>query len=307
MRWAIAGTCVVPALLDMPQQAGCAHAVSCAPAAERRARRPVAHAPESALGERTRPMAMGLKGGGGGIGRSPGDSAMDGCMNPCLLGLLTCILSPRVMWRQKHLPFAPGEHADMLWGTEDMEAHDSFDTLTAGLNQRVGSLPKPTIEHKAIKRRRQLGAGGFAVVFEADIPLKGSKGVGLVRVTSRTCATKVFSFIAGMGERQTNFFKNWLHELQVLDYLSQHPECGVVDYYGFSLRHDEAEAKIVVQICMELMRGGSLRDNLLVLKRKGEKVPLPLAFNIMRQIARASCTRAWTCWRKSSPWSLSAL
>ena len=232
-------------------------------------------------------MAMGLKGGGGGIGRSPGDSAMDGCMNPCLLGLLTCILSPRVMWRQKHLPFAPGEHADMLWGTEDMEAHDSFDTLTAGLNQRVGSLPKPTIEHKAIKRRRQLGAGGFAVVFEADIPLKGSKGVGLVRVTSRTCATKVFSFIAGMGERQTNFFKNWLHELQVLDYLSQHPECGVVDYYGFSLRHDEAEAKIVVQICMELMRGGSLRDNLLVLKRKGEKVPLPLAFNIMRQIARA--------------------
>ena len=90
-----------------------------------------------------------------------------------------------------------------------------------------------------------------------------------------------------MGERQTNFFKNWLHELQVLDYLSQHPECGVVDYYGFSLRHDEAEAKIVVQICMELMRGGSLRDNLLVLKRKGEKVPLPLAFNIMRQIAQA--------------------
>ena len=110
---------------------------------------------------------------------------------------------------------------------------------------------KQSRPHKAIKRRRQLGAGGFAVVFEADIPLQGSKGVGLVRVTSRTCATKVFSFIAGMGERQTNFFKNWLHELQVLDYLSQHPECGVVDYYGFSLRHDEAEAKIVVQICMD--------------------------------------------------------
>jgi serine/threonine protein kinase len=188
-----------------------------------------------------------------------------------------------MMWRaQKHAPYMPNEHADMMWA-EDNDPHDSFDTLAAGLNQRMGSLPKPTIEHKAIKRRRQLGAGGFAVVFEADIPHKGKKGVGW----SRTCATKVFSFIAGMGERQTNFFKNWLHELKVLDYLSERPECGVVDFYGFSLQHEEAEAKIVVQICMELMRGGSLRDNLLVLKRKGEKVPLAVAFNIIRQIACA--------------------
>lgn len=130
-----------------------------------------------------------------------------------------------MMWRaEKHVPYLPGDH--VLWGTEDMEAHDSFDTLTAGLNQRMGSLPTPTIEHNAIKRRRQLGAGGFAVVFEADIPGTGKKGV----VWSRTCAAKVFSFIAGMGERQTNFFKNWLHELKVLEYLSARPDCGVVDF-----------------------------------------------------------------------------
>lgn len=209
---------------------------------------------------------------------------MDGCLNPLLVGLLTCMVSPRMMWRaEKHVPYLPGDHGDVLWGTEDMDANDSFDLLTAGLNQRIGSLPTPTIEHSAIKRRRQLGAGGFAVVFEADIPGKGGKG----GAWSRTCACKVFSFIAGMGERQTNFFKNWLHELKVLDYLSTRPECGVVDFYGFSLRHEEAEAKIVVQICMELMRGGSLRDNLLVLKRKGEKVPLAVAFSIMRQIAAA--------------------
>jgi len=201
----------------------------------------------------------------GGAGRGLGEAASDGCLNPLLVTLLTCILSPRAMWRaEKHVPYVPGDHGDVLWGTEDMDAHDSFDTLTAGLNQRIGSLPTPTIEHGAIKRRRQLGTGGFAVVFEADIPGKGKKSGGW----SRTCACKVFSFIAGMGERQTNFFKNWLHELKVLEYLTSHPECGVVDFYGFSLRHEEAEAKIIVQICMELMRGGSLRDNLLVLKRK---------------------------------------
>jgi hypothetical protein len=201
----------------------------------------------------------------GGAGRGLSEAASDGCLNPLLVTLLTCILSPRAMWRaEKHVPYMPGDHGDVLWGTEDMDAHDSFDTLTAGLNQRIGSLPTPTIEHGAIKRRRQLGTGGFAVVFEADIPGKGKKSGGW----SRTCACKVFSFIAGMGERQTNFFKNWLHELKVLEYLTSHPECGVVDFYGFSLRHEEAEAKIIVQICMELMRGGSLRDNLLVLKRK---------------------------------------
>ena len=219
-----------------------------------------------------------------GAGRGLSDSTSDGCLNPLLVTLLTCILSPRMMWHaEKHVPYMPGDHGDVLWGTEDMDAHDSFDTLTAGLNQRIGSLPTPTIEHSAIRRRRQLGAGGFAVVFEADIPGQGKKGGGW----SRTCACKVFSFIAGMGERQTNFFKNWLHELKVLEYLTNCPECGVVDFYGFSLRHEEAEAKIVVQICMELMRGGSLRDNLLVLKRKGEKVPLAVAYNIMRQIACA--------------------
>ena len=38
---------------------------------------------------------------------------------------------------------------------------------------------------------------------------------------------------------------------------------------------------------MELMRGGSLRDNLLVLKRKGQLLSLKAAFNIMRQVALA--------------------
>ena len=182
-----------------------------------------------------------LRGGGSGS-----ESTIDSCLNPCLVGFLTFILSPRMMWRaERHVPYMPDDHGDVLWGTEDMEAHDSFDTLTAGLNQRIGSLPTPTIEHNAIKRRRQLGVGGFAVVFEADIPGKGKASGGW----SRTCACKVFSFIAGMGERQTNFFKNWLHELKVLDYLSARPDCGVVDFYGFSLRHEEAEAKIVVQVC----------------------------------------------------------
>lgn len=228
---------------------------------------------------------------GGGLGGPAGrDSAIDGCMNPLLVGLLTCMVSPRMMWRaEKHVPYLPGDHGDVLWGTEDMDAHDSFDSLTAGLNQRIGSLPTPTIEHGSIKRRRQLGVGGFAVVFEADIPGRSGTGGGW----SRTCACKVFSFIAGMGERQTNFFKNWLHELKVLDYLSTRPECGVVDFYGFSLRHEEAEAKIVVQICMELMRGGSLRDNLLVLKRKGDKVPLAVAFrSAKRAVAKGPACRA---------------
>jgi hypothetical protein len=227
------------------------------------------------------PMPRALRGGG--LGPAGRDSAIDGCMNPLLVGLLTCMVSPRMMWRaEKHVPYLPGDHGDVLWGTEDMDAHDSFDSLTAGLNQRIGSLPTPTIEHGSIKRRRQLGVGGFAVVFEADIPGRSGTGGGW----SRTCACKVFSFIAGMGERQTNFFKNWLHELKVLDYLSTRPECGVVDFYGFSLRHEEAEAKIVVQICMELMRGGSLRDNLLVLKRKGDKVPLAVAFRSANRASR---------------------
>ena len=247
--------CIAPATLDVLPAVSMSRAVS----------------GDSSSPAKTNPgtrHALQLRGGMGGGGRGEGESAIDGCLNPLLVACLTCILSPRMMWRaEKQVPYMAGDH--MLWGTEDHEAHDSFETLTAGLNQRMGSLPAPTLEHSAIKRRRQLGAGGFAVVFEADIPVKGkNKGVGW----SRTCAVKVFSFIAGMGERQTNFFKNWLHELKVLDYLSARPECGVVDFYGFSLQHMESEGKIVVQICMELMRGGSLRDNLLVLKRKGEKV-----------------------------------
>lgn len=58
----------------------------------------------------------------------------------------------------------------------------------------------------------------------------------------------------------------------------------MVDFYGFSLQHETSDAKITVQICMELMRGGSLRDNLLVLKRKGLTVSLPVAFSIIRQV-----------------------
>ena len=75
----------------------------------------------------------------------------------------------------------------------------------------------------------------------------------------------------------------------MLEYLCTRPECGVVDFYGFSLHHDQRDAKIIVQICMELMRGGSLRDNLLVLKRKGQKIPLPAAYNIMLQVG-CSCS-----------------
>ena len=41
----------------------------------------------------------------------------------------------------------------------------------------------------------------------------------------------------------------------------------------------QSDGKIIVQICMELMRGGSLRDNLLVLKRKGQLLSLKAAFN----------------------------
>ena len=94
-------------------------------------------------------------------------------------------------------------------------------------------MPQPSIEHDAIRKRRQVGAGGFAVVLEADAPRPGKRGGGNV-----VCACKVFSFIAGMGERQTNFFKNWLHELKVLEYLSTRPECLVVGFYGYSLKHE---------------------------------------------------------------------
>jgi hypothetical protein len=64
----------------------------------------------------------------------------------------------------------------------------------------------------------------------------------------------------------------------------------VVDFYGFSLQHETSDAKITVQICMELMRGGSLRDNLLVLKRKGLTVSLPVAFSIIRQVSISTST-----------------
>ncbi|EKX49910.1 hypothetical protein GUITHDRAFT_104307 [Guillardia theta CCMP2712] len=170
------------------------------------------------------------------------------------------------------------QDGEPLWASEDYDDQNEFDALTAGLNNRIGTLPNPTIEHAAIKKKRQLGAGGFAIVYEADAPRPSCSSSRSQQ--NGPCACKVFSFIAGMGERQTNFFKNWLHELKVLDYLSKRPECGVVDFYGFSLQHDQADAKIVVQICMELMKGGSLRDNLL-------RLPLPLAFTIMRQVAMA--------------------
>eukprot|EP00960_Hanusia_phi_P072152 767714-Hanusia_phi.AAC.3 len=202
----------------------------------------------------------------GGAKRDSGN----GCFDGVLACLVACLLSPRMLWRDRNRDAKECTHdGEPLWASEEYDDQNEFDALTAGLNNRIGTLPNPTIEHFAIKKKRQLGAGGFAIVYEADAPRPVSSSGR--SPPSGPCACKVFSFIAGMGERQTNFFKNWLHELKVLDYLSTRPECGVVDFYGFSLQHDQADAKIVVQICMELMRGGSLRDNLLVMKRKGKR------------------------------------
>jgi hypothetical protein len=142
--------------------------------------------------------------------------------------LQACVLSPRG-WQDEDQRDSIAR-ARMEWATAADD--DDDDDAAARLAACIGELPRPTIEHSAVKRKRQLGAGGFAVVFEAVIspapPGKGGPGgQGL------TCACKVFSFVGGMGQRQTNFFKNWLHELKAAP--SHHLPVG--DFCSISCSH----------------------------------------------------------------------